>query len=113
MSATRRCWCNNRLTITQGTSVVLTSANLSATDADDDDANLIFNVSGVTGGRFELVATPGVAITDFTQAQVVGGTVRFVHDGGTTAPTLRCCGFGRSLVRRTDSGEGDFYPTGG
>ena len=78
---------NNRMTVTQGDSVVLTSAELSATDVDNVDAGLFFSVSGVSAGQFELVASPGVAITSFTQAQVTGGAVRFVHDGGTAAPS--------------------------
>jgi hypothetical protein len=77
---------NNRLTITEGSSVVLSSSNLSATDVDNSSAGLIFTVSAVTGGQFELVSSPGGAITSFTQAQVSGGQVRFVHDGGAAAP---------------------------
>ncbi len=72
---------NNRLIITEGTSVVLTSANLSAIDADNDENNLQFSISAVSGGRFELITNPGFAISSFTQVQVLGGTVRFVHMG--------------------------------
>jgi Cadherin-like len=78
---------NNRLIVIQGASVLLTSANLSATDADTAAFTLRFTVSGVSGGQFELVSNPGVAITSFTQAQVTGGTVRFAQDGGTTTPS--------------------------
>jgi hypothetical protein len=78
---------NNSLTITEGGSVVLSGADLSATDIDDAAAGVNFTVSGVSGGQFELVASPGVAITSFTQAQVSGGEVRFLHDGGEAAPS--------------------------
>jgi hypothetical protein len=78
---------NNSLTITEGGSVVLSGSELSVTDVDDAAAGLTFTVSGVTGGRFELVSSPGVAITTFTQAQVSGGEVRFVHNGGEAAPS--------------------------
>src|SRR6185503_3188479 len=77
---------NNRLIITEGTSVVLTSANLSAIDTDNDENNLQFSISAVSGGRFELITNPGFAVSSFTQVQVLGGTVRFVHIGGSTAP---------------------------
>jgi hypothetical protein len=80
---------NNRLTVTEQGSVVLTGADLSATDVDNDGAGLTFTVSAVTGGRFELTADPGVVIVSFTQAQVTGGAVRFVHDGGAVAPSYQ------------------------
>jgi len=77
---------NNRLLLTQGDSVVLSSADLSATDVDSAAATLLFTVSNVSAGRFELISNPGLAIASFTQAQVTGGAVRFVHDGSTIAP---------------------------
>ncbi|MBI2366392.1 MAG: hypothetical protein HYV01_15510, partial [Deltaproteobacteria bacterium] len=77
----------NTLTITEGGSVVLSGSELSATDVDNAAASLTFTVSSVAGGQFELVSSPGVAITSFTQAQVGSGAVRFVHDGGAAAPS--------------------------
>ncbi len=88
---------NNRLVITEGTSVVLTTANLSATDPDNDNNNLVFTLSDVTGGQFELVANPGVGVTIFTQVQVIGGAVSFVHDGGATAPSYAVTVFDGAL----------------
>ena len=41
-------------------------------------SELVFTVSGVEAGRFELVSAPGVAIKSFTQAQLTSGGVRFV-----------------------------------
>ena len=78
---------NNQLTITEGGTVILTGAELSATDAETLDSTLQFTVSGVTGGQFELVASPGVAITTFSQQQITDGDVQFVHDGGEAAPS--------------------------
>jgi Cadherin-like len=80
---------NNRLMVTQGESVLLTSANLSAIDADNSASTLLFTVAGVSRGQFELVSNPGVAITSFTQAQVTGGAVLFIHDGDTIAPSYQ------------------------
>ena len=77
---------NNALTIAEGGTVVLDGAALSATDVDTATGTLAFSVTSVSGGRFELVASPESAITSFTQQQVSDGDVRFVHDGGETAP---------------------------
>ncbi len=77
----------NALTISEGQTVVLSGANLSATDVDNDDATLTFLASSVQQGRFELVSNPGVPETSFTQAQVTAGAVQFVHDGSETAPS--------------------------
>ncbi|MEM7626058.1 MAG: cadherin-like domain-containing protein [Planctomycetota bacterium] len=76
----------NTLTVTEGQSVVLTVGNVSATDVDDPPATLTYFVNSLTGGRFELVSTPGVSIGGFTQAQVNAAQVRFVHDGDEAAP---------------------------
>ncbi|MBW2370641.1 MAG: tandem-95 repeat protein, partial [Deltaproteobacteria bacterium] len=78
---------NNTLTISEGGSVVLSDANLMGSDVDTDDATLIFTAHNLTGGQFELVSNPGVAIGSFTQAQVDRGEVQFVHDGGEAPPS--------------------------
>jgi VCBS repeat-containing protein len=78
---------NKTLTISEGQTVVLSSANLSAVDDTVPAGDLVFSVSDVTGGQFELVAT-GAPITTFTQAQVTAGAVQFEHDGGEAAPAF-------------------------
>ena len=78
---------NNALIISEGGTVILSGTDLSATDVDTADATLLFTVSGVSGGQFELVAAPGVSITSFSQAQVSAGDVQFVHNGGEATPT--------------------------
>jgi hypothetical protein len=77
----------NTLTINQGATVQLSSAQLNASDVDDPSAGLLFAVSGVTHGAFALSSAPAVSILTFTQAQVTGGQVLFVHDASTSAPT--------------------------
>ena len=77
---------NNQLTITEGQTVTLTAAELSATDVDDLDADLRFDVSAVTGGQFELSGAP---TTTFLQSDVTAGNVSFVHDGGEAAPSYQ------------------------
>ena len=89
---------NNSLTLSEGQTVVLAAGDLSATDVDNLDSALQFTVSGVTGGQFELVASPGVAITTFTQAQVTSGAVQFVHDGNEAAPTYSVSVFDGALT---------------
>jgi hypothetical protein len=77
---------NRAFAVADGTTVGIGTAELSATDVDDAATSLVFTVAAVTNGRFELVSAPGVAITSFTQAQVLAGEVRFVHDGSNVAP---------------------------
>jgi hypothetical protein len=76
----------NRLTIGQGQRVVLSTANLSAGDVDNALGVLVFTVSGLSGGHFELATAPGVAVGGFSQADLNAGLVVFVHDGGAAAP---------------------------
>jgi hypothetical protein len=77
---------NNNLTITEGATVIFDSSMLSATDVDNPDGGLTFNISAVSAGQFERVST-GLVMTVFTQADITSGEVRFVHDGSQTAPS--------------------------
>lgn len=73
----------NTLTVRQGgTAVPL----IQVTDEDNSAAELRFSVTALVAGRFELISAPGVAITQFTQAQLDADAVRFVHDGSSNAP---------------------------
>ena len=63
---------------------------LLGTDPDTAASALNYQASGQVGGRFELVAAPGVAVTGFSQAQVDAGAVRFVADGSGPARPM-CC----------------------
>jgi hypothetical protein len=77
----------NTLTLTQGGTVQMSAAQLSATDVDNPAAGLLFTVSAVTHGQFELSTAPAVPILTFTQAQIAAGQVLFAHDATTSAPT--------------------------
>ena len=77
---------NNSLTVNEGQTVVLDAGDLGASDDDDLDPGLVFTVSNVTNGQFELSGAP---TTTFTQADITNGFVTFVHDGGEIAPELR------------------------
>jgi hypothetical protein len=76
-----------------GQSVVLGAAQLSASDADDPAASLVFAVTEVLNARFESVTAPGTAITQFSQGDVAAGQVRLVSTSATIAPTFRIAAF--------------------
>jgi hypothetical protein len=78
---------SNTLSVTQGGSVTVSSASIAASDVDTLAGLLVFTASNVTNGHFELAGAPGVPVATFTQAHVDSGQVRFVHDGGSIAPT--------------------------
>jgi hypothetical protein len=76
------------LAVSEGGTVVLTSADIGVTDP--DSTSFTFTVSTVSHGAFQI-STDGVAWTDthvFTTADLNDGHVRFVHDGGEDAPTF-------------------------
>jgi hypothetical protein len=79
---------SNSFAINNAGTLVLTGGNLSATDVDNAAAGLVFTISSITNGQFELVGAPGVPITSFTQAQIAAGQVQFVHDGSGNAPSF-------------------------
>jgi predicted outer membrane repeat protein len=73
----------NALTVREGG---IAAPLIQVTDEDNSAAELRFSISALAGGRFELRSAPGLAITQFTQAQLDAGAVRFVHDGSETVP---------------------------
>ena len=78
---------NNQLTITEGTTVILTGSNLSATTGISGGANALqFSVRNVQHGFFAFTNAPTVAITQFTQGDISNGRVQFVHDGSCSSP---------------------------
>ena len=77
----------NRLTIQAGKQVRLNSTYLSAYDRNHNNNTLIFTVSALTHGHFELTSKPGAALSNFTQLQLTNNTVLFIHDGSSMAPS--------------------------
>jgi len=71
-------------TITEGGSALVRTTNISATDADDNDPDLLFTVSNVVGGEFRV---SGTADNTFTQRELSQNLVRFFHNGSDTAPS--------------------------
>ena len=74
---------NNTFNINEGATTTLTTATLSSSDSDTADTAIIYTlttpISG--GGQLELITNPGVAITTFTQDDLVNNRVVFAHDG--------------------------------
>jgi hypothetical protein len=94
----------NAFRIDDGGSLILSAANLSATDVDNAAGNLTFSiVGGVLHGHFEYVSSPGMTITSFTQADIAAGLVRFVHDGSGQVPA-----FTISITDPSGGGVGPF-----
>ena len=77
----------NTLNLLEGETVVLGSANLNVSDAEQTAAQLIYTISNIVHGQFEWAAAPGTAITSFTQTDIDAGLVVFVHDASDFAPS--------------------------
>jgi hypothetical protein len=77
----------NSLTVSEGATVTLSSANIDASDADlPANSTVTFTVSGVAGGAFEKSnGTTWSASNTFTKADIAASNVRFVHNGSETA----------------------------
>jgi VCBS repeat-containing protein len=63
----------------EGDIVTLTTADLTATDPDVPDQQLVYTVTGVAHGS---VMVNGAQADTFTQADLAAGNVRFQHDAG-------------------------------
>ncbi|WP_203329005.1 cadherin domain-containing protein, partial [Candidatus Laterigemmans baculatus] len=79
----------NQLTIGEGGAVVLSAAELWASDVDTPSGTLQFQITSLSGGHFERIAAPGLPITEFSQSEVSSGSIRFVHHGGESAPSYK------------------------
>ena len=77
---------NASISLSEAEVVTLTSLEFSATDVDNDDSLLTFNITNVMGGQFERISSPQNAIANFTQAEITAGQIVFVHDGSESAP---------------------------
>lgn len=72
--------------VRQGQAVRITTADLSATDAEDDDASLVYTIGNVSQGLIAFAAAPREAILSFTQGDIEAGSVLFVHHGDGIEP---------------------------
>ncbi len=76
----------NALVIQEGETKLIGPETLRAIDPDTDPEDLTFTIGDLVAGQFERVSDPGVAIDEFTQAELDGDLIRFVHDGGEQPP---------------------------
>lgn len=70
------------MTVRRGRATRISPADLSATDAEDLASRLTYHVSNAQHGFVVLASAPGQAVESFTQADISGGKVSFLHDGG-------------------------------
>ena len=77
---------NNQLTLSDGGTVILSSANLQAIETGFNASSLTFYISNVQNGYFSLLPT-NASVTRFLQSYVQKGQVQFVHSGNHQAPS--------------------------
>ena len=74
---------NTGISVNEGGSVVITTANLNEGDPDDDGADVIYRVrTDINGGTLLLNGTALERDDTFTQADVDAGLVSYSHTGG-------------------------------
>ncbi|WP_293995388.1 cadherin-like domain-containing protein [Sphaerotilus sp.] len=74
--------------IQTGAPLTLDPAVLGAQDPEGNTAALLVEVGATTGGRFEAVGAPGVALDRFSVAALQSGQIRFVATALSQAPTV-------------------------
>jgi hypothetical protein len=77
----------NKLTITQGGVVILSTNQLNAFDADTAASGLTFTASNIRYGTFSIVGSPANPITTFTLQSLSNGFIQFTQDGSENAPS--------------------------
>ena len=76
---------NNGADVAEGESVNLEASMLTCSDEETDPSNVVFTVTGVTGGTLYRGNSPLSAGSTFTQAELILGVViRFKDDGDAT-----------------------------
>ncbi|CAH1252993.1 CSPG4 [Branchiostoma lanceolatum] len=75
---------NNGLSVWEGSVTVVSTDDLSATDADSSDENIVFEITTPNNGRMALRSKPWREILNFTQALLERGDIVFVHTGAST-----------------------------
>ncbi len=72
---------NNGVTVVEGQTVTITTADLDTTDPDDSGTGLTYTLSNITNGFVELSSNPNIPIISFTQDDLDNNRVVFRHDG--------------------------------
>ncbi len=77
------------MSIGEGGKTIITAAMISADDPDNPPASsLVFTVNSASEGQFEFSASPGLAITSFTQEDINLGKLSFSHFGSEFSPSF-------------------------
>lgn len=71
---------NNILSINENDSVLITTADLNASDVDTLNTNIVFNITTIDG-TIELNTAPGTTISNFTLDDLQNNRVIYIHDG--------------------------------
>jgi len=69
------------IVVQRGRSARVTPEDITAIDPDDPAGALTFSVTAATGGMVTLMGDRARQTNSFTQADLIGGRVIFVHDG--------------------------------
>jgi trimeric autotransporter adhesin len=67
----------SQVVVEQGARITLDAEMLQATDVDTDSSALLYTVTDVRSGMFQRTQAPGVAVRQFTQADVEAGRIVF------------------------------------
>lgn len=74
---------NTGTTVTEGASTTITTAQLSASDAESAAEDITYEITqGPSGGYLAFSDDPSTEITSFTQADLEAGRVTYIHEGG-------------------------------
>ena len=77
---------NQGFAVTQGTSLILSSTHLSATDPDSAEAALVFTVKSLPASGQLRRDGEALAVDDtFTQQDILDGKLSYAHDGSSTS----------------------------
>ena len=94
------------ISVGQGGSVVLTTADLDGIDPDNTANQLVFSVTAATAGWVALSSAPVMILTSFTEAQLEFRLGR-IHPGRHTDDIVELLGFALRRGRRIDAGKRD------
>ncbi len=76
---------NTGATVAEGSSEIIDSAELRATDQDNSPLQLVYTVTaGPANGFLALATSPTIPVNTFTQADIAAGQLIYVHDGSNT-----------------------------
>ena len=99
------------IAVPNGGTVVVTTVDLTATDSDNTNAQLVYTVTGAVHGA---VLLDGSAATSFTEADLAANAVSFHHDGSATDGSFTVSltdGTAAPQTATVDATVGDSPPT--